>query len=41
MSYMVKSPDLPDNTLRSYEAENREDLEKQLKADGIDCYDIV
>ena len=39
--YTIKSPDLPNNTLRSYKAENREDLETQLKEDGLDCYKIV
>ena len=39
--YTVKSPDLQSNTLKCFKAENKEELEEELKAEGIDCYDIV
>lgn len=39
--YTIESPDLDSNTLKCYKAENLEELEEELQADGIDCYNIV
>jgi|AKVG01.1.fsa_nt_gi hypothetical protein len=39
--YWVKSPDLPENTIRSYTADDIEHLEDKLRDDGLDCYDLV